>query len=51
LSDPDHEEYRDSRRWVGRAFSPEACDKDKIQKAIMTALRRCRGGYRFRLEP
>ena len=51
LGDPDHEEYRDSRRWVGRAFSPEAFDKDKIQKAIMTALRRCRGGYRFRLEP
>lgn len=48
-SDPSHEEYRANRRWVGRAFDPEAFDRDKLQKAMNAALRRCRGGYRFRL--
>lgn len=50
LSDPDHDEHRDTRRWVGRYFNPEAFDRDKTQNAIVSALRRCRGGYRFRLQ-
>jgi hypothetical protein len=48
-SDPDHEDHRDMRRWVGRGFKPEAFDREKLQKAINTALRRCKKGYRFRL--
>jgi hypothetical protein len=49
--DPDHEENRAMRRWAPRGFDPEAFDRDKTQKAVLSALRRCRGGYRFRLEP
>jgi Plasmid pRiA4b ORF-3-like protein len=48
--DPEHEEHRAMRRWAGRSFDPEAFDRDKAQKAIRSALRRCRGDYRFRLE-
>jgi hypothetical protein len=48
--DPGHEEHKDVRRWAGRAFNPEAFDIEKTDKAIRAALRRCKGGYRFRLE-
>lgn len=48
--DPEREEHLAMRRWAGRSFDPEAFDRDKAQKAIRTALRRCRGDYRFRLE-
>jgi hypothetical protein len=48
--DPEHEDHRAMRRWAGRRFDPEAFERDKVQKAIRSALRRCRGGYRFRLE-
>jgi hypothetical protein len=48
--DPDHEEHHTMRRWSGRRFDPEAFDRDKTQKAIGSALRRCRGDYRFRRE-
>jgi hypothetical protein len=48
--DPTHEEHKAMRTWAGRAFDPDAFDRDKTQKAIKSALRRCRGDYRFRLE-
>jgi len=48
--DPEHEEYQATRRWAGRAFEPEKFDRDKTQTAINSALRKCRKGYRFRLE-
>lgn len=48
--DPEHEEHLAMRRWAGRRFDPEAFDREKAQKAIRSALRRCRGGFRFRLE-
>lgn len=47
--DPDHEEHKTMRTWAGRAFEPEKFDREKTQKAINSALRRCRKGYRFRL--
>jgi Plasmid pRiA4b ORF-3-like protein len=49
--DPEHDEHPAMRRWAGRAFEPEKFDREKTQKAINTALRKCRKGYRFRLEP
>lgn len=49
-SDPNHEEHKSNRRWAGRAFNPETFDRDKLQKAVNTALKRCRGNYRFRSE-
>ena len=48
--DPEHPEHKAMRTWAGRAFDPEAFDRDKTQKAIKSALRRCKGGYRFRIE-
>jgi hypothetical protein len=48
--DPDHEEHKAMRTWAGRAFDPEKFDREKTQKAIKSALRRCKGGYRFRFE-
>lgn len=48
--DPKHKEHKAMRTWAGRAFDPEAFDRDKTQKAIKAALRRCKGDYRFRLE-
>jgi hypothetical protein len=49
-ADPDHDDHRQMRTWVGRAFKPEAFDREKSQKAINGALRKCKRGYRFRLE-
>ena len=49
-ADPDHDDHRQMRTWVGRAFKPEAFDREKTQKAINAALRKCRRGYRFRLD-
>nr|WP_283193708.1 plasmid pRiA4b ORF-3 family protein [Rhizobium sp. AN80A] len=40
--DPEHEEHKDMRRWVGRKFHPEACNLDDINKAIVKAMRRSR---------
>ncbi len=48
--DPDHEQHKAIRRWVGRKFQPEKCDLDAINKAIAKALRVSRGNYRFRRE-
>ena len=48
--DPTHEEHKAMRTWAGRAFDPDTFDRDKTQKAIKSALRRCKGDYRFRLE-
>jgi hypothetical protein len=48
--DPGHEDHKDMRRWAGRTFDPEAFDRVKLQKAIVSALRRCKGDYRFRLK-
>jgi|TARA_B100000614_G_scaffold79317_1_gene70800 hypothetical protein len=48
--DPDHEEHKAMRRWVGRKFHPETCNLDDINKAIAKAMRASKGGYRFRRE-
>lgn len=48
--DPEHEEHKDMRRWVGRKFHPEVCDIDQINNAIAKAMRVSKGGYRFRRE-
>ena len=48
--DPEHDEHKDMRRWAGRKFHPEACDLDQINKAIVTAMRKSKGDYRFRRE-
>lgn len=47
--DPEHEQHKTLRTWAGRAFSPETFDREKTQKAIRSALRKCQKGYRFRL--
>jgi hypothetical protein len=47
---PKHREHKPMRTWAPRDFDPEAFDRDKTQKAIKSALRRCKGDYRFRLE-
>ena len=39
-ADPDHDDHRQMRAWVGRAFKPEAFDCAKTQKAINAALRK-----------
>jgi hypothetical protein len=36
------------RRWAGRKFDPERFDLDDNNKAIARAIRRSKGGYRFR---
>jgi hypothetical protein len=46
--DPAHDEHKSVRRWVGRTFNPEAFDRTKVQKAITSVLRRCKGDYLFR---
>jgi hypothetical protein len=48
--DPAHEDHEDMRRWAGPRFDPEAFDLAAINKAIASALRKCKRGYRFRLE-
>ena len=48
--DPQHEEHKEMRRWVGRKFDPERFELDDNNKAIARAIRRSRGGYRFRHE-
>ena len=48
--DPEHEEHKSMRQWAGKAFEPEKFDLTKTNKAIVTALRKCNGGYRFRLD-
>ena len=48
--DPTDEEHREMRRWAGRKFDPERFDLDDNNKAILRAIRRSKGGYRFRLE-
>lgn len=40
LADPTDEEYRDMKRWVGRAFDPEKFDLDKVNKKLRTIGRR-----------
>ena len=49
-TDPNHDQYRAMRRWAGRAFEPEKFDREITQKAINSALRKCRKDYRFRRE-
>ena len=46
--DPLDEQHRDMRRWAGRKFDPERFDLDANNKAIARAIRRSKGGYRFR---
>lgn len=48
--DPADAEHKANRRWAGRKFDPERCDLVAINTAIARAIRRSRGGYRFRLE-
>ena len=48
-ADARHDEHRAMRVWVGGTYRPEIFDRDKTQKAINAALRKCRKGYRFRL--
>ena len=46
--DPEHEEHKENRRWVGRKFDPERFDLEATNKAIGRAMRAAKGGYRFR---
>jgi len=46
--DPEHEEHRDMRIWVGKKFDPERFDLEATNKQIGRAMRAARGGYRFR---
>jgi len=48
--DPKHEDHKAMRTWAGRTFDPDAFDREKTQKTIKSALRRCKGDYRFRHE-
>jgi len=48
--DPLHGSHKEVRQWVGRRYNPERFDLNKINKAIASAMRRSRGGYRFRHE-
>lgn len=50
LRETTHPEHHSNRRWVGKGFDPEAFDRNKTQKAVDKALRKCRGTYRFRQE-
>jgi hypothetical protein len=49
-SDPHHEQHHEMRLWVGKKFDPERFNVDDNNKAIARAMRRARGGYRFRIE-
>ena len=46
--DPEHEEHKAVRRWVGRKFDPERFDLEATNKAIARAMRAAKGSYRFR---
>jgi hypothetical protein len=46
--DPDHEDHKANRRWVGKRFAPEHFDLDANNKAIARAMRASRGDYRQR---
>jgi hypothetical protein len=46
--DPLDDNHKEVRRWVGRGYHPERFDLVKSNKAIARAVRRSRGGYRFR---
>jgi hypothetical protein len=48
--DPLHDNHKELRRWAGRGYNPERFDLIKTNKAIARAIRRSRGGYRFRHE-
>jgi hypothetical protein len=48
--DPEHEEHAANRQWAGHAFNPEKFDIPATNKAIASALRKAKGGYRFRQE-
>jgi hypothetical protein len=48
--DPEHEEHKAVRRWVGRKFDPERFDLDATNKTIARAMRAAKGSYRFRHE-
>jgi hypothetical protein len=48
--DPAHDEHKEVRRWAGRKFDPERFDLEATNKAIDRAMKRARGGYRFRRE-
>ena len=48
--DPLHGNHKEVRQWVGRRYNPELFDLNKTNKAIASAMRRSRGGYRFRHE-
>jgi len=49
-SDALHDEHKEIRQWVGRSYHPERFDLSKTNKAIVSAIRHARGGYRFRHE-
>lgn len=34
IKDPKHPEYKDTKRWVGRAYDPEKFDIDKVNKEL-----------------
>lgn len=47
-SDPEHDEHAAVRRWTGRSFDPERFDLAAANKAIVSAMRRAKGGYAHR---
>ena len=40
LSDPEHEEFQDVKRWVGRRFDPERFDLPAVNKKLATLAKR-----------
>jgi len=48
--DKTHEYHRRYRTWAGRSFNPERFDIEVTNKLIRSALRKSKGGYRFRFE-
>ena len=46
--DPEHEDHRQMRTWVGKKFEPERFDLEATNKQIGRAMRAAKGGYRFR---
>ncbi|WP_460253421.1 IS1096 element passenger TnpR family protein [Acidiphilium sp. MT5] len=47
--DPDHDDHKSMRRWVGRKFDPDRFNLEATNKAIARAMRASQGEYRFRL--